>query len=315
MSLNLKIFTGNANIGLANDVAKIMDVPLGDAKVFKFSNDNSFVKINDSVRGAETYIIQPTCKPVNDNLMELLIMIDALRRASAQKIICVIPHFGYARSDKKDQHGIAISAKLVANLLTTAGASRIVTMDLHSDQIQGFFDIPVDHLFSTPIFASYFKDNFDLTEVMVVSPDTGGTARARSLAKRLNCNIAVGDKRRTGNDNNAEIMNIVGEVENKICVLFDDIIDTAGSLCKMAEVLKKNGAKKVYAAAAHGVLSGKAIERIEKSSIETLFITDSIPFSEEKKKCNKIVSLSIAELLAAAIKKIHLEESLSVLFK
>ncbi len=315
MFSRLKIFTGNANVELANEVAKYAGIPLGDAEVFKFSNDNIFVKINENVRGADTFILQPTCYPVNDNLMELLIMIDALKRASARNINCVIPSFGYARSDKKDQPRVPITAKLVADLLTTAGASRVIAMDLHSDQIQGFFNIPVDHLYSTPIFVRYLTANHDLSDAVVVSPDTGGTARARAIAKRLNCSLAIGDKRRLGNDDKAEVLNIIGDVENKTAILYDDIIDTGGSLAKMSKTLMDRGAKKVYAACAHGVLSGNAIENLEGSPIEKLYITNSIPLSPEKKKCKKIVQLSIAELLAIAIKKIHIEESLSNLFR
>lgn len=315
MFSRLKIFTGNANIELANEVAKYAGIPLGDAEVFKFSNDNIFVKINENVRGADTFILQPTCYPVNDNLMELLIMIDALKRASARNINCVIPSFGYARSDKKDQPRVPITAKLVADLLTTAGASRVIAMDLHSDQIQGFFNIPVDHLYSAPIFVRYLTANHDLSDAVVVSPDTGGTARARAIAKRLNCSLAIGDKRRIGNDDKAEVLNIIGDVENKTAILYDDIIDTGGSLAKMSKALMDRGAKKVYAACVHGVLSGNAIENLEGSPIEKLYITNSIPLSPEKKKCKKIVQLSIAELLAIAIKKIHIEESLSNLFR
>ncbi len=315
MFSRLKIFTGNANIELANEVAKYAGIPLGDADVFKFSNDNIFVKINENVRGADTFILQPTCYPVNDNLMELLIMIDALKRASARNINCVIPSFGYARSDKKDQPRVPITAKLVADLLTTAGASRVIAMDLHSDQIQGFFNIPVDHLYSTPIFVRYLTANHDLSDAVVVSPDTGGTARARALAKRLNCSLAIGDKRRLGNDDKAEVLNIIGDVENKTAILYDDIIDTGGSLAKMSKALMDRGAKKVYAACAHGVLSGNAIKNLEESPIEKLYITNSIPLSPEKKKCKKIIQLSIAEMLAIAIKKIHIEESLSNLFR
>lgn len=315
MFSRLKIFTGNANIELAKEVAKYAGIPLGEADVFKFSNDNTFVKINENVRGADTFIIQPTCYPVNDNLMELLIMIDALKRASAQRINCVLPIFGYARSDKKDQPRVPITAKLVADLLSVAGANRIVAMDLHSDQIQGFFDIPVDHLHSMPIFVRYFSSNLDLSNAVVVSPDTGGTARARALAARLELGLAIGDKRRTGNDDKAEILNIIGDVEGKKAILFDDIIDTGGSLCKMSHVLIAKGAKKVYAACAHGVLSGKAIQNLQDAPIEKVFITNSVPLSQEKNKCKKIVQLSIAELLATAIKKIHIEESLSILFR
>ncbi|MFO7895905.1 MAG: ribose-phosphate pyrophosphokinase [Candidatus Cloacimonadales bacterium] len=315
MYSRLKIFTGNSNLPLASEVAKLAGIPLGDVEVFKFSNDNTFVKLNENVRGADTFIVQPTCRPVNDNLMELLIMIDSLRRSSAQRITCVMPYFGYARSDKKDQNGVPISAKLVANLLSTAGADRVIAMDLHSDQIQGFFDIPVDHLYSMPIFSRFFQANLDLSNTVIVSPDTGGTARARALAQRLKCSLAIGDKRRSGNDGNAEILNIIGDVKGKDAILYDDIIDSGGSLTKMAQVLKKNGASSVYAACCHGVLSGKAIENIENSSIEKLYISNSIPLSEQSAKCKKIVQLSVAELMALAIKKIHIEESLSTLFR
>jgi len=315
MFSRLKIFTGNSNIELAQEVSKLSGIPLGNAEVFKFSNDNTFVKVNENVRGADTFIIQPTCYPVNDSIMELLIMIDALKRASAQRINCVIPIFGYARSDKKDQPRVPITAKLIADLLTTAGAHRVVTMDLHSDQIQGFFDIPVDHLYSMPIFVRYFKANLDISNAVVVSPDTGGTARARALATRLDLGLAIGDKRRIGNADKAEILNIIGDIKGKTAILFDDIIDTGGSLCKMSQALLNEGAKKVYAACAHGILSGNAIKNLEESPIEKLFITNSAPLSKEKAKCKKIVQLSIAELLANAIKKIHIEESLSILFR
>ncbi|MBN2460997.1 MAG: ribose-phosphate pyrophosphokinase [Candidatus Cloacimonetes bacterium] len=315
MYSKLKIFTGNANVDLAREVSKYAGIPLGDAEIFKFSNDNSFVKINENVRGANTFIIQPTCYPVNDNLMELLIMIDALKRASTKGINCVIPYFAYARSDKKDQPRVPITAKLVADLLTTAGASRVICMDLHSEQIQGFFNIPVDHLSSMPLFTRFFKAHLDLGNAVVVSPDTGGTARARLMSEKLNCDLAIGDKRRVSNDSNAEVLNLIGKVEGKTAILFDDIIDTGGSITKMAKVLIEKGAEKVYAACSHGILSGRAVENLEKSPIEMLYITDSIPLSEEKKKCDKIQQISIAELLAIAIKKIHNEESLSILFR
>ncbi len=315
MFSKLKIFTGKANIELAEKVARFAGVPLGDAKVTKFSNDESFVKINENVRGTDVFIIQPTCEPVNDNLMELLIMIDALKRASARRITCVIPYFAYARSDKKDQPRVPITAKLVADLLTVAGADRVVTIDLHADQIQGFFNIPVDHLESTSTFARQFKSTLDLKNVVVVSPDSGGAKRARALAQKLHCSMAIGDKRRTGNDDNAEILNIIGDVKGKTAILFDDIIDTGGSICKMTDALVKKGAGKVYAACVHGVLSGNAIENITNSKLEKLYITDTVRVSAEKKKCKKIEQLSIAEMLAIAIKKIHIDESISILFR
>ncbi|MCB5250834.1 MAG: ribose-phosphate pyrophosphokinase [Candidatus Cloacimonadales bacterium] len=316
MFSKLKLFTGNANPELAKEVASFAGVPLGDAEVFKFSNDDTFVKINDNVRGTDAFIIQSTCNPVNDSMMELLIMIDALKRASAQRISVVIPYYGYARSDKKDQPRVPITAKLVADLITVAGADRVITVDLHADQIQGFFNIPVDHLFSIPIFVRYIKSmGIEEERLVVVSPDSGGANRARALAKRLNCSLAIGDKRRTGNDDNAEVLNVIGDVKGKIAILFDDIIDTGGSMIKIASKLEELGAERIFAACVHGVLSGNAAERLENSPIEKLFITNTIPLTTKNRNCKKINQLSIAELLATAIKKIHLEESISILFR
>ena len=315
MFSKLKIITGNANRPLAEEVARHAGIPLGDIDLFKFSNDESFVKINDNVRGADVYIIQPTSYPVNDNLMDLLIIIDALKRASAQRINCVIPYYAYARSDKKDQPRVPITAKLLADLITVAGADRVITVDLHADQIQGFFNIPVDHLYAIPSFARYFKSIMQMEDIVVVSPDSGGANRARALAKRLNCTLAIGDKRRSGNNDQSELLNIIGEVSGKTAILFDDIIDTGGSLIKMAKALQEHGARKVYAACTHGVLSGSAIKSLEASPIEKLFITNTIQLSEHKRSCSKIVQLSIAEMLATAIKKIHIEESISILFR
>ena len=315
MFSKLKLITGNANRPLAEEVARFAGIPLADIELFKFSNDESFVKINDNVRGADVFVIQPTCYPVNDSLIDLLIIIDALKRASAQRINCVIPYYAYARSDKKDQPRVPITAKLVADLITVAGAHRVISVDLHAEQIQGFFNIPVDHLFTIPIFSRYFRSTFRLDDVVVVSPDSGGANRARALAKRLDCNLAIGDKRRTGNDDNAVCLNIIGDVAGKTAILFDDIIDTGGSLIKVSRELKNRGANKVYAACSHGILSGKAIQNLEGSPIEKLFVTNTIPLSERAKKCDKIVQLSIAEMLAIAIKKIHIEESISILFR
>ncbi|MCB5247388.1 MAG: ribose-phosphate pyrophosphokinase [Candidatus Cloacimonetes bacterium] len=314
MNSKLKLFTGKANRPLAEEVARFAGVPLADIDLFKFANDESFVKINDNVRGADVFVIQPTCRPVNDNLMDLLIMIDALKRASAQRINCVIPYYAYARSDKKDQPRVPITAKLVADLLTVAGADRIITVDLHAEQIQGFFNIPVDHLYSIPTFARYLL-SMEIEDPVVISPDSGGANRARALAKRLNCGLAIGDKRRTGNDDQTVLLNIIGDVCGKTAILFDDIIDTGGSLVKIADVLKDYEVKKIYAACTHGVLSGAAVKNIEKSAIEKLFVTNTIPLPEAAANCPKIVQLSIAEMLAIAIKKIHIEESLSILFK
>jgi len=310
----LKLITGKANRPLAEEVARFAGVPLADIDLFKFANDESFVKINDNVRGADVFIVQPTCRPVNDNLMDLLIMIDALKRASAQRINCIIPYYAYARSDKKDQPRVPITAKLVADLITIAGADRIITIDLHAEQIQGFFNIPVDHLYAIPTFARYLL-SMKIDDPVVISPDSGGANRARALAKRLNCGLAIGDKRRTGNDDQTILLNIIGDVVGKTAILFDDIIDTGGSLIKVADVLQSYNVKKIYAACTHGVLSGQAIQNIERSSIEKLFVTNTIPLSPEAANCPKIVQLSIAEMLAIAIKKIHIEESLSILFK
>ncbi|MBC8312668.1 MAG: ribose-phosphate pyrophosphokinase [Candidatus Cloacimonetes bacterium] len=314
MYSKLRIFTGNAHPDLARKVAQSSGNPLSRAKVFKFSNDNTFVKILDNVRGADVFIIQPTCIPVNDNLMELLIMIDALKRASAARITAVIPYFAYARSDKKDQPRVPITAKLVADLITKAGADRILAFDLHAEQIQGFFDIPLDHLSMLPIFWHYFKP-LNLKDVVIVSPDTGGTARARWFAKGLKASIAIGDKRRKGNGGKIELLRVIGEVGGKTAIIVDDIIDSGNSIINMANALKKEGAKKIYCACSHPVLSGDAVEKIEKSHLAECVVTDSIPLGEKRKRTTKIKQISISSLLAKAIVRIHNEESLSILFK
>ena len=308
----LAIFSGNANIDLAKDICKDLKVKLQDALVGRFSEGEIRVKINENVRGKDVFVIQPTCPPSNDNLMELLIMIDALRRASAQRITAVIPYFGYARQDRKDQPRVPITAKLVANLLTTAGANRILTMDLHAGQIQGFFDIPVDHLFSVGVFVDYFS-KMNIKDLVVVSPDVGSIKMARAYAKRVSADLAIIDKRRVSPEK-AEAMHIMGEVEDKNVIIVDDMIATGSSLIEAVEALKKAKAKTIYAAIAHGVLSGPAIERIDQcQGLAKLLITDSVPLLENKLHA-KIEVLSVATLLAEAIKRIHNEESVSCLF-
>ena len=311
-SHKLAIFSGNANFDLAKDICKNLSVKLQDAFVGRFSEGEIRVKINENVRGKDVFIIQPTCPPSNDNLMELLIMIDALRRASAQRITAVIPYFGYARQDRKDQPRVPITAKLVANLLTTAGSDRVLTMDLHAGQIQGFFDIPVDHLFSVGVFVDYLS-KMNIKDLVAVSPDVGSIKMARAYAKRVSADLAIIDKRRVSPEK-AEAMHIMGEVEDKNVIIVDDMIATGSSLIEAVEALKKAGAKSIYAAITHGVLSGPAIERINQcKGLEKLLITDSIPLSADKKH-TKIEVLSVANLLAEAIKRIHNEESVSCLF-
>ena len=308
----IAVFSGNAHPELAKDICRYLKVGLSDALVGRFSEGEIRVKIKDNARGKDVFIIQPTSPPANDNLMELLIMIDALRRASAERITAVIPYFGYARQDRKDQPRVPITAKLVANLLTTAGADRILTMDLHAGQIQGFFDIPVDHLFAVGVFIDYLA-GLKLKDLVVVSPDVGGIKMARAYAKRLGANLAILDKRRLSPEK-AEIIHILGDVENKNVVIVDDLIATGGSLIEAAATLKKANAKNIRAAISHGVLSGSALLSIDSCrELEELLITDSIPFSNGKKH-PKIKVISIAELFGETIRRIHNEESVSSLF-
>ena len=308
----LAILSGNAHPGLAKDICDYLKVKLSEALVDRFSEGEIRVKINENVRGKDAFVIQPTCPPSNDNLMELLIMLDALKRSSAQRITAVVPYFGYARQDRKDQPRVPITAKLVANLLTTAGANRILTMDLHAGQIQGFFDIPVDHLFAVGVFIDYFTKS-DTRDVVVVSPDVGGIKMARAYAKRLSANLAIIDKRRVSPDK-AEAMYILGEVKGKNAVIVDDLIATGSSLIEAVGALKKAGSKAVYAAISHAVLSGPAKERVAKcKDLKELVITDSIPLDDHKKHL-RIKVLSVASLLGEAIKRIHHEESVSSLF-
>ncbi|ERK28331.1 ribose-phosphate diphosphokinase [Clostridium intestinale] len=312
---NIKIFTGNSHPKLAKEIADILGVPVGSAKVGTFSDGEISVDINETVRGQEVFIIQSTNSPVNNNLMELLIMIDALKRASAGRITAVIPYYGYARQDRKAKSRDPITAKLVADILTTAGADRVLTMDLHAAQIQGYFDIPVDHLLGAPILANYFvEQGFDEREdVVVVSPDLGSVTRARKFADRLHAPIAIIDKRRP-KANVSEIMNIIGDVEGKVCILIDDMIDTAGTIANAANALKDLGAKNVYACCTHGVLSGPALDRINSSAIEELVMLNTIELPE-RDDLHKFKALSVAALFAEAIKRIYDEEPLSKLFE
>ena len=310
----LKLFSLNANIPLAQEVAKSLGIELSKCSVKKFSDGEVSINIEESVRGCEVFIIQSTSDPVNDNLMTLLIMIDALRRASVDTINVVIPYYGYARQDRKARSREPITAKLIANLLQVAGADRIIALDLHALQIQGFFDIPVDHLMAAPIIANYFKKKIpDMEDVVVVSPDHGGVTRARKLADALNTPIAIIDKRRP-KPNVAEVMNIVGNIEGKTCILIDDIIDTAGTITLGAKALKERGAKEVYASCSHAVLSGQALERIEDSPIKELVYANTIHIPEEK-KLDKMVPLCVGDLIAKAIYRIHHNEPVSVLFE
>ncbi len=311
MFSNYKIFAGNSNIELADEIAKIMGKQLGKATVNKFSDGEISVSIWETVRGVDVYIVQSTSEPVNENLMELLIMIDAMRRASAGRINAVIPYFGYARQDRKAKARDPITAKLVANLIAAAGADRVVSMDLHANQIQGYFDIPVDHLRGIPIIVDYYRDK-KLDDLTIVSPDHGSVARARNFAELLDSPIAIIDKRRPA-ANQSEIMNIVGDVEGRNCILLDDMIDTAGTICNAAEAIMKMGAKRVYAAATHPVLSGKAIERLQDSVIEEVVLLNTI-LLDDHKMLDKFVTLSVAPLFADAITRIFTNDSVSKLF-
>ena len=309
----IKIFSGNSNPDLAQKICGCLSVPLGAARVRRFSDGEVMVEINENVRGRDVYVVQSTCAPTNDNLMELLIITDALKRASAATITAVIPYYGYARQDRKAAPRTPITAKLVADLITTAGINRVVTIDLHAGQIQGFFNIPVDNLYAAPVILNYLKNRFSGEEVVMVSPDAGGTERARAFAKRLEYSLAVIDKRRSG-PNVAEVMHLIGDVRNKIAIILDDMVDTAGTLTPAANALKTNGAKSVFACATHGVLSGPAIERINASDIEEIVLTDTIPGNSGNVSTTKVRILSVADLLAEAIRRIHEDESVSSLF-
>ena len=308
----LQLFTGNANLALSQEIAEGLNMTLGACTVRQFADGEIHLQIQENVRGADVFVIQPTCKPVERNLMELLLMMQALKLASAERITAVLPYYGYARQDRKDKPRVPISAKLVAGLLESAGADRVLTLDLHAAQIQGFFDIPVDHLYASPVMIEYFRAQ-NLPDVTVVSPDAGGVERARAFAKRLSSPLAIIDKRRD-EANVAEVMNVVGDVTGRNCLLVDDLIDTGGTLVKGAQALLNKGAASVSACATHAVLSGPAVSRIEASSLKQVVCTNSIPLSKEAKKSHRIKSLSIAKLLAEAIRSIHEETSVSVLF-
>jgi ribose-phosphate pyrophosphokinase len=308
----LKIFTGSANPVLAAEICSALNTPLGQASVKRFSDGEIYLQIQENVRGADVFVVQPTCTPVDRHLMELLLMMDALKRASAERITAVLPYYGYARQDRKDKPRVPISAKLIAGLLESAGADRILALDLHAAQLQGFFDVPVDHLFAAPVLIEYFKSQ-EIPDLTVVSPDAGGVERARAFAKRLNAPLAIIDKRRL-EANVADVMHIIGDVEGRHCLIVDDLIDTAGTLGKGADALLRQGAASVTACATHAVLSGPAVERIGCSHLKEVVLTNSIPLKEEARKCPRIRVLSVADLLARAIQSIHEETSVSTLF-
>ena len=309
---DLKIFSGRAHPALSQEICAYLQMPLGELTLYNFSDGEDYCQIDENVRGADVFVVQPTCTPVNDSMMELLILLDAFRRSSASRITAVLPYFGYARQDKKDKPRVPIAAKLMADLLTAAGADRILTMDLHAAQIQGFFNIPVDHLFAAPVILDAIRKLVP-EELVIVSPDVGGLTRARAIAKRLDAALAVIDKRRTGK-NETEILRVVGEVEGKDVLILDDIIDTAGTLVQAEAALRRHGARRTYAAAVHGVFSGPALERIEGSGLESLLVTNTIPVEAAMARCPRIKALSVASLLGEAIKRIHDGTSVSSLF-
>ncbi|MBV9081397.1 MAG: ribose-phosphate pyrophosphokinase [Acidobacteriaceae bacterium] len=308
-----KIFSGTANPALTDEICQALGCPVGSAMIKQFADGETYLQIQENVRGADVFVVQPTCTPVDHNLMQLLLMLDALKRASAERITAVIPYYGYARQDRKDKPRMPISAKLVASILETSGANRVLAVDLHAAQIQGFFDIPVDHLFAAPVMVEYFDDRYDPRDLTVVSPDAGGVERARAFAKRLNAPLAIIDKRRT-DANVAEVMNIIGDVRGKHCLIVDDLVDTAGTLVKGVEALLAQGATTVSACATHAVLSGPAVERVCSSPVKELLVTNSIPLAPDAARCGKIRVLSIAPLLARGIQSIHEGGSISTLF-
>jgi ribose-phosphate pyrophosphokinase len=310
----LMVFSGNSNPELALKVVERLDIPIGKAHVARFSDGEVSIEIQENVRGKDVFIIQSTCAPTNDNLMELIVMVDALRRASAIRITAVIPYFGYARQDRRPRSArVAISARIVADMITNAGVDRVMTMDLHADQIQGFFSIPVDNVYGSPVLLDDILEQ-KYQKMIVVSPDVGGVVRARAVAKQLDCDLAIIDKRRE-RANASQVMNIIGDIEDRTCILIDDMTDTAGTLCKAAQALKENGAAKVYAYATHPVLSGAAVNNISNSSIDELIITDTIPLSADSRACPKIRQLTVAPLLAEALRRVSNEESISAMFR
>ncbi|HEY5619340.1 MAG TPA: ribose-phosphate pyrophosphokinase [Vicinamibacterales bacterium] len=309
---DLKVFSGSAHQILTREIAEFLGIQVGQARLRRFPDSEVSFQIDENIRGADVFIVQPTCTPVDQHIMELLVMIDAFKRSSAARITAVIPYYGYARQDRKDKPRVPISAKLVANLLSAAGTNRVLTMDLHKAQIQGFFDIPVDHLFAAPVIIEYLG-RMDSPRLTIVSPDAGGAERARAYAKRLDAELAVIDKRRT-DDGATEVMNVIGDVEDRTCILQDDIIDTAGTIQKAATALKAAGAGRVLACAVHPVLSGPAIDRIQNAPIDQMIVTNTIPLRGEAQQCKKIVVLSVARLLGQAIRSIHEETSVSSLF-
>jgi ribose-phosphate pyrophosphokinase len=312
MEKELRLFSGNANPALAREICSYLGIGLGEATVSSFSDGEIRVKIEENVRGSDVFVVQSCCEPINTSIMELLIMIDALKRSSAYRITAVIPYFAYGRQDRKDQPRVPITAKLVADLITTAGAHRVLTMDLHAGQIQGFFNIPVDHLYATPVLLDYISKG-DWDDLVVVSPDAGGVERARAFAKRLQAGLAIIDKRREG-PNQAQIMNIIGDVEGRPALLLDDMIDTAGTIVQGAQACADKGARRVWAGCTHAVLSGPALERLQASCLTEVVVTDTIPLNGKERRCSKLRVLSVAPLLGEAISRIHEEESVSSLF-
>jgi ribose-phosphate pyrophosphokinase len=313
MAYELKLLTGNANRVLAEEIAQYLRVPLADAEVTRFSDGEVYVQVNENVRGADVFVIQPTCPPVNDSLMELLIMVDAMKRASARRITAVLPYYGYARQDRKVQSRVPISARLVADLLEAAGIDRVLALDLHAGQIQGFFSVPVDHLFAGPVVMIDYLKKKDLRDPVIVAPDAGGVERARAMAKRFDAGLAIVDKRREG-PNSAVAMHLIGDVKGRDAIVIDDIIDTAGTLVQAVSAIDREGARRILACGVHAVLSGPSLARIKDSPIEEVVVTNSIPLPDDKRQVSRITVLTVAPLLGEAIRRIHDEESVSTLF-